>query len=428
VSFVEKPPLSIEPPDDIPVYFATLIAGLELIVADEVEQRLPAAQVLGALRGKLVFASPEPPGAALELGTIEHLFAWAGQIEALPTSREGLEVIERELEALDLGPALSLFHRLHGEPEQPGFRITAQRAGNHEYNSVEIAAAAGAGVNRRYGWAVDLTQYDYDVRVYVTDDSALVGLRLSEEALHRRARVRHAAASLNPTVAHAMCRLAAHALGRASAERATPAGRPSGPDGPPHLAEEASAFPAAVVGQVFVDPMCGAGTILIERASLGEVGLLVGGELHEQPLAAARENLAAASLSRPAGRENLAAACGSPAASAEGPADPGLSAALVRWDARRLPLRRGSVDAVACNLPWGRRVGSHRANRHLYPGFMRELGRVLRPGGVAVLLTQEKRLIARLMAKSRKLTLVEQYPLSLSGMYPTIYVLTRTAD
>jgi len=365
VSFVEKPPLSIEPPDDTPVYFATLIAGLELIVADEVEERLPAAQVLGALRGKLVFASPEPPGAALALGTIERLFAWVGQIEALPTSREGLAVIERELEALDLGPALALLHRLHGEPEQPSFRITAQRAGDHAYNSLEIAAAAGAGVNRRYGWAVDLTQYDYDVRVYVTDDSALVGLRLSEEALHRRARVRHAAASLNPTVAHAMCRLAA------------PSAR-----------------------QVFVDPMCGAGTILVERAALGEVGLLVGGELYEQPLAAARENLAAAQV--------------------EGE--------LVRWDARRLPLRWGGVDAVACNLPWGRRVGSHRANRHLYPGFMRELGRVLRPGGVAVLLTQEKRLLGRLLAKSGKLTLAEQYPLSLSGMYPAIYVLTRDAD
>ncbi len=365
MSEVRRPPSGMAAPGDAPVYFVTLIAGLEPIVADDLAERLPAARVLAVLRGKLVFASPEPPETVLELGTIENLFAWAGEIEGLPTSRDGLEVIERKLQALDLDAALALFHRLHGEPERPSFRITAQRAGDHEYNSQEIAAAAGAGVNRRYGWTVDLTRYDYDVRVYVTDDSALVGLRLSEQALHRRGRVRHAAASLNPTVAHAMCRLA------------TPS-----PE------------------QVFVDPMCGAGTILVERAALGAADLLVGGELAEQPLAAARENLVAAQV----------------------------DARLLRWDARRLPLRRAAVDAVVCNLPWGRRIGSHRANRHLYPGFVRELGRVLRPGGVAVLLTQEKRLMGRLLAKSRSLSLTAHYPLSLSGMYPTIYVLTRRAE
>lgn len=365
MNFVESPPLAIEPPEDMPVYFATLIAGLEPLVADEISERLRGAKMLGVLRGKVVFATREPPEAALELGTIEHLFAYAGQLEGLPTSRDGLEVIDRELEALDLGEPLALFHRLHCAPEDPSFRITAQRAGTHDYNSLEIAAAAGAGVNRRYGWRVDLTQYDYDVRVYVTDESALIGLRLSPEALHRRARVQHAAASLNPTVAHAMCRLA----------------QPS-------------------AGQVFVDPMCGAGTILVERAALGEVGLLIGGELHGGPLSAARTNLAAAEL----------------------------QASLARWDARRLPLWRESVDAVVCNLPWGRRIGSHRSNQHLYPGFIRELGRVLRPGGVAVLLTQEKRLLTRLLAKGRKLAITAQYPLSLSGTHPTIYVLTRTAD
>lgn len=358
-----EPPLRLDPAPGQPVYFASLIAGLEPIVADELAERLPTATLLALLRGRIVFASPEPPASALSLLTIEHLFAWVGQLEGLSGERSGLEEIERGLRDADLGPALALWAALHGPlPSAPSFRITAQRAGKHEYNSLEIAAAAGAGVVQRYGWRVDLTGYDYDVRVYVTDDSALIGLRLTRDPLHRRARVAHAAASLNATVAAAMCRLSA------------PAG-----------------------GQTFLDPMCGAGTVLVERARLGE-GLLIGGDRSAAPLAAARQNLAAAAV----------------------------TGSLVQADARQLPVRTGGVDALVCNLPWGRRIGSHRSNMHLYPGFVRETARVLRPGGRAVLLTQEKRLLTGLLERHRLLRPLAQYDLSLSGLSPAIYVLERT--
>jgi len=358
---VQEPPVRLAPPLGQPVYFASLIAGLEPIVADELAERLPSATLLAVLRGKLVFASPDPPQAALSLLTIEHLFAWVGQLQGLPAERSGLEEIERGLREAQLGPALAAWERLHGAPAQPSFRITAQRAGTHEYNSLEIAAAAGAGIVQQRGWRVYLTGYDYDVRVYVTGDSAVIGLRLSPEPLHQRARVAHAAASLNATVAHAMCRLSA---------------------------------PAA--GQTFLDPMCGAGTVLVERARLGE-GLLIGSDRFAPPLAAAQQNLAAA----------------------------GVTGSLLQADARQLPVRTGAVDAIVCNLPWGRRVGSHRSNQHLYPGFLRELVRVLRPGARAVLLTQEKRLIMGLLERHRLLRQVAQYNLSLSGLSPAIYLLER---
>lgn len=360
---VSEPPVPIVPPPGQAVYFASLIAGLEPIVADELSERLPSATLLAVLRGKVVFASPEPPAAALSLLTIEHLFAFVGQFERLPPDRSGLETIEVGLRDADLGPALAQWQRLHGPaPAEPSFRITAQRAGTHEYNSLEIAAAAGAGVVQRCGWRVDLTGYDYDVRVYVTDDSALIGLRLSRDPLHQRARIVHAAASLNATVAAAMCRLSA---------------------------------PGA--GQVFVDPMCGAGTVLVERARLGEA-LLIGSDRFAAPLAAAQQNLTAA----------------------------GVRGCLLLADARQLPVRTGTVDALVCNLPWGRRIGSHRSNMHLYPGFLRETVRVLRSGGRAVLLTQEKRLITRLLERHRDLQPVAQHNLSLSGLSPAIYVLERT--
>ena len=361
---ISDPP--IELPDDPggPVFFASLIAGLEPIVADEMGEKVAGLRMLGMLRGRVLFSCDGPPADLLGLMTIENLFGYVGQMTGISPDDSGLAFIEERVGAMDLGPALALFERLHGSRPDPSFRITDQRSGRHAYNSPQIAAAAGAGVAQRYGWRVDLENYDYDVRVYVTDDHALVGLRLSPEALHKRGRVAHGVASLNPTVAYAMCRIAAP----------TPS-------------------------EVFVDPMCGSGTILVERSRWRDGSLVVGGDAFEEPLGLARRNLTAQ----------------------------GAVPALVNWDAKRLPLADASVDKLVSNLPWGRRIGSHRINVHLYPGFIRETARVLRPGGVAVLLTQEKRLLLRLLEKRRDLRLRGQYSLSLSGMRPTIYVVEKRA-
>lgn len=347
---------------DRPVYFVSLVAGLESVVADEVVEKLPGAQVLHTERGRLFLSWEGEPAALLRLMTVEHVFSFVGLITDLPQDESGLAVIEQRLAQMELEPALAVFARLRGLRAAPSFRVTARRSGHHAYRSPEIAAAAGAGVVARYGWRVDLTGFDLDVRVYVSDDIAVVGVRLSDEALHKRDRVAHAPASLNQSVAHAMCRLSQPAP-----------------------------------GEVFVDPMCGAGTILVERARWDDGALLVGGDRFAEPLRRAEENLTAL----------------------------GIRAALVQWDARDLPLASESVDNIVCNLPWGRRVGSHTVNIHLYPGFVRQMGRVLRPKGRAVLLTQEKRLITRLVEKNPRLELVACYRLSLSGLHPSIYVVKK---
>jgi 23S rRNA G2445 N2-methylase RlmL len=314
------------------------------------------------LRGKVFFCTDAPPKAALDLLTVENVFAYSDQLRGLPTSEEGLEVIEDWLGSLDLTAALQVHEALHGPRVTPSFRITAHRAGEHDYNSLQVAAAAGAGVVGRYGWDVDLEDYDYDVRVYVSEDTAVAGLRLSPEAMHQRSRVEHAAASLNATVGNAMCRLT-------------------------EPAED----------QVVLDPMCGAGTLLVERARLSGPELLVGGDLFIEPLQKARANVKSG----------------------------GVDAHLAQWDARDIALDAGSIDVVVCNMPWGRRIGSHSVNRHLYPGFVRELARVLKPGGIAALLTQEKRLITRLIGRHDALKVVREYHLSLSGMHPAIYLVRR---
>merc|ERR1712194_544775 len=57
--------------------------------------------------------------------------------------------------------------------------------------------------------------------------------------------------------------------------------------------------------------------------------------------------------------------------------------------------RTGCMDSLVTDLPWGKAVGSRELNSTLYPAAMREMVRVLRPGGSAVLLTKDELLMKR---------------------------------
>jgi 23S rRNA G2445 N2-methylase RlmL len=147
---------------------------------------------------------------------------------------------------------------------------------------------------------------------------------------HRTYKLEHRPASLRPTIAAAMIRLAQAK--------------------PQHM---------------ILDPMCGAGTILAEQAiAAGAVRAahapLLGGDLDAVAVRAAAVNL------RRLGTVHLAC-----------------------WDARCLPLAPASVDRIISNPPFGKQLSSPAAIGSLYQRMVLEYDRVLRPGGLAVLLVSE---------------------------------------
>ena len=150
-------------------------------------------------------------------------------------------------------------------------------------------------------------------------------------------------------------------------------------------------------GQTVLDPFCGAGTLLVLAGEMAAPGRLVGGELQARWLALAAENA------------RLRA----------------IPATLVRADARHLPIRGGAADRVIANLPFGKRVGSHRVNEDLYPGALREIARVLPGGGRAVLLTDDKRLFRETVQRTPLLRVIKEVVLARGGLHPSVYVLAR---
>jgi 23S rRNA G2445 N2-methylase RlmL len=104
----------------------------------------------------------------------------------------------------------------------------------------------------------------------------------------------------------------------------------------------------------------------------------------------------------------------------------GAQVHLVRSDATRQPWADARVDRVIANLPFGKRVGSHGANRTLYPAFLRELDRVLAGDGRAVLLTEDKRLLVETVQRTRGVRIVREVTFGTGGAHPTAYVVTRS--
>jgi 23S rRNA G2445 N2-methylase RlmL len=195
-------------------------------------------------------------------------------------------------------------------------------------------------------------------------DVGLVALRLSTPGMRQgRHRPASVPASLKPTVARAMVRL--------SGPRET---------------------------DVVLDPFCGAGTLLLERAHAGPFASLIGGDRDPATVAVARTNVRAS----------------------------GLPVEISEWDARALPLPDRSVDVVLSNPPFGKKIRIEGgAADPFYREFLAEARRVLRPAGRLVLITNQVDAFTEAVKQlSPPLAVTTQVPLLVRGERAVVFVAT----
>ena len=314
--------------------------GLEVVAIREALARIPGVREVGrrsiAGRNGMALMTVERPQALTRMRCAEDLFALVGYVRPLGSTEDGLE-LARKLARNAPYVETALARRVVVTPgsrsgQRLDFRVVVRTVGSHEYRRVDLQKAIEQGISERGDrrWRLQ-EQGDVEFWATLLDDELFLTIRLSDDRMRQREyKVAHFPGSLRPSVAGAMALLS----------------QPADDD-------------------VVLDPLCGAGTILIERAHLARHRMLLGSDSDPEALNAARENV--------------------------GPRYKPIE--LRSWDATALPLGDGEVTRIITNLPWGRKSGSHPDNRRLYPKLLREFRRVLAPGGLMVLMTSETRLM-----------------------------------
>ncbi len=315
----------------LPACYALVHPGLEPIAAEEIERDL-GGEVKKTGPGIVVFRLPEIDGRVLKLRTTEDVFLFAWGSDQLTHRAEDLENIRRwTARQADWPTLLRIHHALRPKPKgRPTYHLVTQMEGRHGYLRRDARKAFAQGLTAYVPETWVPVEENAAVEFWLTIQgaTAVCGLRLSDRAMrHRTYKLEHRPASLRPTIAAAMVRLAEIA--------------------PRHIV---------------LDPMCGAGTLLAERLAAAQQGrgscaAVWGGDVDFSAVRAAAVNL-----------RRL------------GPA------LLARWNATRLPLASATVDRIVANPPFGKQLSSPDEVVPLYHSMLREYDRVLRPSGQAVLI------------------------------------------
>jgi tRNA (guanine6-N2)-methyltransferase len=348
--------------------------GLEGVAIHEALARIPGVREIGrrsiAERNGMALLGVERPQELTRMRSAEDLFALAGYLCPLASTEEGLEQARKMARnapfvetALERRVAVSPGSR---SGRRLGFRVLVRTTGRHEYRRVDLQKAIEQGISERGDrrWRREEEKADAEFWATLLDDELFLTLRLSDDRMRQRDyKVAHFPGSLRPSVAAAIALLS----------------QPTGED-------------------VVLDPLCGAGTILIERAHLARYRMLLGGDSDAAALEAARDNV--------------------------GPRYKPIE--LRGWDAAAMPIGDGEATRIITNLPWGRKSGAHVDNQRLYPKLMREFRRVLTPGGLMVLMTSETRLMRDLI-EERRLVCSSILAVTILGAAASIYV-CRFAD
>ncbi|KAM9344641.1 THUMP domain-containing protein 2 [Symphorus nematophorus] len=215
--------------------------------------------------------------------------------------------------------------KLERFPDPTSFRISSKCTGSlsRYLSTQEVSKVIAVSVSRVLGWKSDLRNPHLEVTVYLSDDLCLLGIPLTRLPLANRSYIK--TTGLRSTVAWAMASLA-----------------------------------QIQPGFCVVDPMCGVGTILIEAAQEHKAACFLGVDIDDGQLQKANENVEFSEL--------------------------GNRIHLLKASSMALPLPSASVDAVVCDLPFGRKFGTRTNMAANLPLILTEMERVLHIGGTLVLL------------------------------------------
>ena len=324
--------------ESLPACYVLVHPGLEEVAEEEIRAELKG-EVKKSGQGIVVFRVKEIDRDVLHLRTIEDVFLLAWGTDELSYRAQDLESLRRWTDKANWTQLMQIHHSIRPKPKaKPTYRFIVQMIGEHGYRRMDAIKALKSGMAGKLPASWKPTEEGASVEVWLTINgaTAVCGLRLSDWSMrHRTYKLEHLPASLRPSLAAAMVRLA---------------------DIKP--------------GNTVLDPMCGAGTLLAEGMefvrgrkrgdALGWNVTFWGGDIETRHVKFAETNVRRLGNVR-----------------------------LETWDARELPQEDATIDRIICNPPFGKQMSTPEEIRPLYKKAIAEMDRVLKPGGKAVLLVSD---------------------------------------
>lgn len=357
------------------ICYAQTMPGIEEISWLEIRDRLPSVSFRETLfakdqNGIVIFDYGGPLEKLLSLRTSEDVFLQAINMKRMSRGRQDLKQFSTLVHKSEsFGQAANALLRFRKFSHPPTYRVISRKYGKHQYRRVDLETAVLRGIQARYPrWRAVDDNAQVEIWANLLGSHLLIGLRLSDRTMRHRYKKRvELPASLRPSVAAAMVFLT----------------QPEATD-------------------TFMDPMCGSGTILLERLYGGPSKLILGGDVQDDRVNASRQN-----MPRPRkGRKKR-------------------ELTIRQWDARQLPLDDSSVDKVATNLPFGKQIGTQQELKGLYSAVFSELQRVVKPNGRIVLLSSDYELVKSLMRAQPKLQIATGYSVATLGHWARIHIVNR---
>ena len=357
--------------------YAHTMPGAEKIAWLEIKDRLPGVKFNEFLfaEGQNGIVRFKYEGAAadlLRLRTTEDIF-----VEALPPqklTRDWIDLRKIADEVADTAvftQALQIHKSLQRKQRgSVSYRVISRKYGRHQYRRKDVAEAVIKGMERRAPkWRLVPDQAQIEIWVNVLGSTLLCGIRLSDKTMrHRFSKKKELPAALRPSLAAAMVYLS----------------QPAADD-------------------IFLDPMCGSGTMLMERRLAGPYRQMMAGDLGQEQVVTTKQNLLSQSKK------------------------PTTACSICQLDGQRLPLAAGSINKIVTNLPFGKQIGSAKQLARLYPNVFKEMERVLAANGRAIVLSSEFDLVKTAVRHYPHLNILTGYSVATLGQWGRIYIMQRTA-